>query len=58
MCIIAQEHRMEIDAREGTFKSFENFGKQLLENEHFNSDEVQEKMRDLAENREALEQYV
>ena len=47
---------MEIDARGGTFKAFENFGQQLLESKHYASDEVSDRMKELADNREALEQ--
>lgn len=51
-----QEHRMEIDARAGTFQAFEMFGQQLLQKDHYASDEVQEKLKDLADAREQLEQ--
>ncbi|CAH1785763.1 unnamed protein product [Owenia fusiformis] len=50
-----QEHRMEIDARAGTFQAFEMFGHQLLQNDHYAADEVKEKLTELAESREALE---
>ncbi|XP_046383507.1 spectrin alpha chain [Ischnura elegans] len=50
-----QEHRMEIDARAATFQAFEQFGKQLLESEHYASVEVQEKLESMAEARQELE---
>ena len=46
---------MEIDARGNTFQTFEYFGKQLLEKEHYASDNVQEKLQELAGAREDLE---
>jgi spectrin alpha len=51
-----QEHRMEIDARGGTFQTFEMFGNQLLQNNHYASAEVKDKLAELSEAREALEQ--
>ena len=51
-----QEHRLEIDARSGTFQAFENFGEQLLENNHYASDEVRERLQELADARQQLEQ--
>ena len=50
-----QEHRTEIDARAGTFQSFELFGQQLLQVNHFASIEVQEKLESMNEAREDLE---
>ena len=49
---------MEIDARAGTFQAFDMFGQQLLQKDHYASDEVDEKLKDLAAAREALEQSV
>ncbi|KAL5013103.1 hypothetical protein ScPMuIL_011654 [Solemya velum] len=51
-----QEHRTEIDARAGTFQAFEMFGQQLLQNEHYASDDVKNKLEELAKAREQLEQ--
>ena len=50
-----QEHRTEIDARSGTFQAFEVFGQQLLQNEHYASDDVKYKLDELATAREELE---
>lgn len=50
-----QEHRTEIDARSGTFQAFEVFGQQLLQNEHYASDDVKNKLDELANAREELE---
>ena len=47
---------MEIDARGGTFQTFEMFGNQLLQNNHYASEEVNGKLSELAGAREALEQ--
>ena len=54
--LCSQEHRMEIDARANTFQTFEVFGHQLLQNNHYASDDVREKLKELADAREALEQ--
>ncbi|KAK7095430.1 spectrin alpha chain-like isoform X3 [Littorina saxatilis] len=51
-----EEHRTEIDARAGTFQAFELLGQQLLQNQHYASDDVQEKLEELAKAREELEQ--
>ena len=50
-----QEHRTEIDARAGTFQAFELFGKQLLQANHYASDEVQQKLESMSDAREDLE---
>ena len=50
-----QEHRTEIDARSGTFQAFELFGQQLLQADHFASDEVTEKLESMSNAREDLE---
>lgn len=50
-----QEHRTEIDARSGTFQAFEGFGQHLLQNEHYASDDVKNKLDELAAAREELE---
>jgi len=46
---------MEIDARSGTFQAFEMFGHQLLQNQHYDSEEVKTKLEELAEARQNLE---
>ncbi|XP_014210997.1 spectrin alpha chain isoform X2 [Copidosoma floridanum] len=50
-----QEHRMEIDARAGTFQAFELFGQQLLQSNHYASVEIQEKLESMSEARQELE---
>lgn len=50
-----QEHRTEIDARAGTFQAFEMFGQQLLQNGHYASVEIQEKLDKMTEARKELE---
>ena len=47
---------MEIDARGNTFQAFEMFGHQLLQNNHYASDDVRDKLQELADARKALEQ--
>ena len=54
--VCMQEHRTEIDARAGTFQAFELLGQQLLQNQHYASKDVQEKLEELAKAREELEQ--
>jgi len=49
---------MEIDARGGTFQAFEQFGQQLLQNNHYASDEVRAKVDELADARQNLEKSV
>jgi len=49
---------MEIDARGGTFQAFELFGQQLLQNNHYASDEVRGKLEELADARQNLEKLV
>ncbi|XP_025205987.1 spectrin alpha chain isoform X1 [Melanaphis sacchari] len=53
---IAQEHRTEIDARTGTFQTFEMFGQQLLQSGHYASVEIQEKIESMTEARQELEE--
>ena len=53
-----QEHRTEMDARAGTFQAFELLGQQLLQHQHFASEDVQQKLEELAKSREELEQWV
>jgi len=49
---------MEIDARGGTFQAFELFGQQLLDKNHYASDEVRAKLEELADARRNLEKSV
>lgn len=49
------EHRTEIDARAGTFQAFEMFGQQLLQNGHYASKEIQEKLDKMTDARKELE---
>lgn len=50
-----QEYRAEIDARDSTFQAFDEFGRELLEKEHYASPDIQEKLEKLAEERDELE---
>ena len=54
ICIL-QEHRAEIDARDSTFQSLEDFGKDLLDKEHYASPDIREKLDTIATEREELE---
>ncbi|XP_014681189.1 PREDICTED: spectrin alpha chain, non-erythrocytic 1-like [Priapulus caudatus] len=60
-CLTAQssqnhpEHRTEIDARAGTFQAVDMFGQQLLQDEHYASPEVEEKLQEINMAREDLE---
>jgi len=49
---------MEIDARGSTFQAFEAFGHQLLDKNHYASDEVRAKLEELADARQNLEKSV
>ncbi|XP_049820921.1 spectrin alpha chain isoform X3 [Aethina tumida] len=49
-----QEHRGEIDAREDSFNSTIEAGKQLLEKGHYASDEIKEKLSTLASDKSSL----
>jgi len=49
---------MEIDARGGTFQACEAFGQQLLQNNHYASDDVHGKLEELADARQNLEKSV
>lgn len=52
-CHVAlQEHRAEIDARAPTFDTFDSFGNQLLNSDHYESDDIKDKMDELAADRE------
>ena len=52
---VSQEHRAEIDARDSTFQTFEDFGKDLLDKEHYASPDIREKLDTMATEREELE---
>ena len=56
--LTSQEHRAEIDARDSTFQAFEDFGKELLDKEHYASPDIREKLDTMAKEREELEKYV
>ncbi|XP_056641828.1 spectrin alpha chain isoform X2 [Diorhabda sublineata] len=49
-----QEHRGEIDAREDSFKATTEAGQQLLEKNHYASDEVKEKLSMLDSDKKSL----
>ncbi|CAH8834837.1 unnamed protein product [Trichobilharzia szidati] len=49
-----REYRTEIDTRAPAFQNFESFGKELLDNGHYASDVVQQKLQEIAEARENL----
>merc|ERR550519_2731185 len=49
-----QEHKSEIDAREDSFRATAEAGKMLLESGHYASDEVQEKLVSLANEKTSL----
>lgn len=49
-----QEHRGEIDAREDSFATTTEAGKQLLERGHYATDEVKEKLSTLASDKNSL----
>ncbi|ESO09912.1 hypothetical protein HELRODRAFT_156368 [Helobdella robusta] len=50
-----KEHKMEIDARNGTFQAFELFGNQLLQKNHYAATEVKNKLDELRVARGNLE---
>ncbi|XP_070531768.1 spectrin alpha chain, non-erythrocytic 1-like isoform X3 [Ptychodera flava] len=50
-----QELRSEIEARAGNFQAFETFGQQLIRNEHYASEEIQEKLNQLNDERDQLD---
>lgn len=49
------EHRMEIDARGETFQEFDDFGNQLIENNHYEADNIRAKLADMQAARDVLE---
>lgn len=50
-----KEHQMEIHARGNTFQSFEVFGRQLLQSNHYAQDDINAKLQELAQARQDLE---
>lgn len=56
LSFVFKEHRTEIDARTGTFQTFEMFGQQLLQSGHYASVEIQEKIESMTEARQELEE--
>jgi spectrin alpha len=50
-----KEHRQEIDLRDGVFRTFNNFGQELISGRHYASKEIQEKIDHIAEARKALD---
>jgi spectrin alpha len=46
---------MEIDARGETFQQFEDFGNELINNEHYESDSIRDKLDDMQKSRDDLE---
>jgi len=49
------EHRMEIDARGETFQEFDDFGNQLIQNNHYESDNIRNKLDEMQKARDMLE---
>lgn len=47
---------MEVNARAGMFQAFEMFGHQLLQNNHYASDQVKDKIQELADARAQLDE--
>jgi spectrin alpha len=46
---------MEIDARGETFQEFEDFGNQLIQNGHYESENIAQKLREMQDSRDNLE---
>lgn len=46
---------MEIDARGETFQEFEDFGNQLIQNQHYESDSIRSKLFEMQDARNSLE---
>ena len=45
---------MEIDARGETFQEFEDFGNQLIQNQHYESDNIRMKLEEMQKARDQL----
>ncbi|EYB99527.1 hypothetical protein Y032_0122g1099 [Ancylostoma ceylanicum] len=50
-----QEYRTEIDSRAATFHAFEQFGNQLLNNNHYASEDIAKRLSDVNAARQGLE---
>ncbi|KAK6060073.1 spectrin repeat-containing domain protein, partial [Cooperia oncophora] len=50
-----QEYRTEIDSRAATFHAFEQFGNQLLNNNHYASEDIAKRLNDVNAARQGLE---
>ncbi|XP_057290447.1 spectrin alpha chain, non-erythrocytic 1-like isoform X2 [Hydractinia symbiolongicarpus] len=50
-----QEHRLEIDSRDAIFNNFNEFGQQLIQEEHCNAPEIQEKLNEVQTARDDLQ---
>ncbi|XP_071821753.1 spectrin alpha chain, non-erythrocytic 1-like isoform X5 [Apostichopus japonicus] len=50
-----RELHTEMESKAGTFQAFEAFGNQLIMNHHYSSPEIQEKLDDLSQEKEALD---
>lgn len=51
-----QEYRTEIDSRAATFQAFEQFGNQLLASQHYASENIKQRLDDVAKARQDLEE--
>ena len=52
------EHRSEIDARSGAFQTFEDFGNELINAEHFAGEDIKQKLQEMDDIRQQLETCV
>ena len=48
---------MEIDSRVPVFEKFNSFGQSLLDERHSNSEEIDEKLKEVQASRQNLERY-
>lgn len=53
--VILKEHRNEIDARGETFQEFEDFGNELIRNNHYEAENIKNKLIEMQELRDDLE---
>ncbi|CAD5229447.1 unnamed protein product [Bursaphelenchus okinawaensis] len=51
-----QDYRTEIDARAPTFQAFQQFGNQLINNKHYATEDVKQRLQDVDQARQDLEQ--
>jgi spectrin alpha len=49
------EHRMEIDARGETFQEFEDFGNHLIQNDHYEHENIQIRLEEMQDAKDSLE---